>query len=132
VHPHNQTPGNAIIIQAVWTTLLIALFYAWKDNPKAAFDGLTDSVVCAGMIFYGMTVASVYVLRLKRPELDRPYRTWGYPVTPALLILAYAFTFVGQLLETWQQTAGVLGLIAAGIVYYYTVRWIISWRRVAE
>ncbi len=118
VHPRYLTPANSIIVQAVWTTFLIILFYAWKDKPKDAFDGLTDSVVCAGLIFYGMTVSAVYVLRWKRPELVRPYKTWGYPVTPALLLLAYAGAFASLLTSQWQQTAGVLGLIAAGVVYF--------------
>ncbi|MEI6539365.1 MAG: amino acid permease [Planctomycetota bacterium] len=85
---------------------------------KSAFDNLTDSVICAGLIFYGMAVAAVYVLRRTQPQADRPYRTWGYPFTPALLLLAYAWAFVSLLLERWSQTMGVLSLIAAGVVYY--------------
>jgi len=85
---------------------------------KNAFDNLTDSVICAGLIFYGMAVAAVYVLRHKRPDMHRPYKTWGYPFTPAMLLLAYLGAFVSLLLERWMQTMGVLSLIAAGIVYY--------------
>jgi len=123
IHPTHQTPGNSIIIQAVWTTLLIAAFYAWKDNPKAAFDGLTDSVICAGLIFYSLTVAAVYVLRVTQPDRARPYRTWGYPVTPALLLLAYAGVFVSLLIENWMQTLAVLALIGTGFVYYFWACW---------
>ncbi len=119
IHPAHHTPSNAILLQAIWTTLLIAVFYGVFTSPRDAFDGLTNSVVCAGMIFYSLTVGAVYVLRFTQPDLPRPYRTWGYPITPALLIVAYAFTFVGQLIETWQETAFVLGLIAAGTVYYF-------------
>lgn len=118
VHDVFETPANAILLQAAWTVSLIVLFYTWKDDPKAAFDGLTDSVICAGLIFYSLTVAAVYVLRRKHPHAARPYRTWGYPVTPALMIAAYLAVFVGMLLEQWQESVGVLGLIAAGIVYY--------------
>ena len=118
IHPTRRTPANSIILQAVWTTLLVIVFYVWKDNPKDAFDGLTDSVICAGLIFYGLTVSAVYVLRFRQPNLLRPYKTWGYPITPALLLLAYTGAFVSLLIEQWQQTAGVLGLIAAGVVYF--------------
>ena len=90
-------------------------------RTKAAFDILTDSVICAGLIFYGLAVASVYVLRKTRPDIARPYRTWGYPVTPALLLLAYVGAFVSLLIEQPAQTIAVLGLIGAGIVYYMFV-----------
>lgn len=119
VHSQYQTPACAIGIQAVWTTLLIVIFYAWKPDPKAAFDGLTDSVILGGLIFYSMSVAAVYVLRHKRPELPRPYRTWGYPVTPALLLATYALALVTMLIEHGTESASVVGLIAAGAVFYF-------------
>jgi APA family basic amino acid/polyamine antiporter len=136
IHPRYLTPANTVLIQAVWTILLVLIFSLWDPNAdpaatasetavshsmktKAAFDNLTDSVICAGLIFYGMAVAAVYVLRWTRPDIHRPYRTWGYPVTPALLLLAYVGAFVSLLMEQWTQTMGVLALIAAGIVYFY-------------
>ena len=85
---------------------------------KGAFDHLTNSVVCAGLIFYGMAVAAVYVLRWKRPDIHRPYRTWGYPITPALLLLAYFGAFISLLNEQLAQTMSVLVLIGAGIAYF--------------
>jgi APA family basic amino acid/polyamine antiporter len=85
---------------------------------KAAFDSLTDSVICAGVIFYGMAVAAVYILRRTRPDIARPYRTWGYPVTPALLLFAYLGAFISLLMERPSQTLAVLVLIASGIAYY--------------
>jgi APA family basic amino acid/polyamine antiporter len=121
LHAARQTPANAIAVQAAWTITLIAIFFAWKEHPKDAFDGLTDSVVIAGMIFLTLTVAAVYVLRARRPQAERPYRTWGYPVTPALLIGLYTFVLIVTLQSEWQKTAGVLGLIAAGVVYYVVV-----------
>jgi APA family basic amino acid/polyamine antiporter len=121
IHERWQTPANAIIVQAIWTILLMVVFYAWKDDPKGAFDGLTDSVIFAGLIFYSLTVAAVYVLRWTQPQRERPYKVWGYPWTPALLIGAYAYTFVSLLIEQWQQTTGVLLLIGAGVVYYVWV-----------
>lgn len=128
IHPTRQTPANSIIMQAVWTTLLVIVFYAWKDKPKDAFDGLTDSVICAGLIFYSLTVSAVYVLRLKQPNLTRPYRTWGYPFTPALLLAAYTGAFISLMIEQWQETAGVIALIGAGALYYW---WAVKrWKRV--
>jgi basic amino acid/polyamine antiporter, APA family len=118
VHNSYRTPANAVLIQGVWATVLLVVFYGWKESPKDAFDGLTDSVIFGGLIFYGMAVASVYVLRVKRPDLARPYKTWGYPVTPALLLLAYCAAFVSLVIERYQETAGVVALIVAGFVFY--------------
>lgn len=120
VHEAYSTPANAIVIQAVWTVVLMAAFYGFTDNPRDAFDGMTDSVVLAGLIFYGLTVGAVYVLRRKLPSRERPYRTWGYPFTPALLLLAYAAVFLSKLVSDWRLTAAVLVLIGLGIAYYYT------------
>lgn len=160
IHPTRQTPANSILIQAIWTVLLVIWFTfhaVFQSTPadtaaatdksdivaakvetpppslKEAFDGLTDSVICAGLIFYSLTVSSVYVLRITRPDLPRPYKTWGYPITPALLLVAYLGAFVSVMLEDIYREPGkasvlptVLGLIGAGIVYYYWAIW--RWR----
>ncbi len=122
VHSRYRTPFNAILIQGIWTTILLIAFYAWKDKPKKAFDGLTDSVIFAGLIFYGMSVAAVYILRRKRPDLPRPYRTWGYPITPALLLVTYAAGVVSELTSNPGESIAVAVLIASGVVYYTLAR----------
>jgi APA family basic amino acid/polyamine antiporter len=121
VHPRFHTPANSILIQGLWTTILILAFYAISKNPKDVFDLITDAVICAGLIFYSLAVAAVYVLRYQRPDAVRPYRTWGYPLTPALLIATYAIALFGQIIDQWDKIAWVLALIAAGVVYYYVV-----------
>lgn len=122
VHGAYQTPSNAILIQCIWTTVLLLTFYAWKDKPQDAFDSMTDSVIFGGIIFYGLTVAAVYVLRRTRPGLPRPYRTWGYPITPALLLIAYFFAACSELIDNPDETAFVGALIGAGMAYYVVVR----------
>ena len=104
------------------TTSLLPSSAEHSKHLKSAFDNLTDSVICAGLIFYGMAVAAVYVLRRTQPLADRPYRTWGYPFTPAMLLLAYAGAFVSMLMQQWTQAMGVLSLIAAGVAYYYVAK----------
>jgi APA family basic amino acid/polyamine antiporter len=122
VHSAYQTPSNAILIQCVWTTLLLLTFYAWKDKPQDAFDSMTNSVIFGGIIFYGLTVAAVYVLRRTLRDLPRPYRTWGYPITPALLLVAYFVAAASELLDNPDETAFVGALIGAGVIYYLIVR----------
>ena len=99
--------------------MLIVVAYAWKADPGEAFDALTDFVIFGGSLFYAMAVASVFVLRWKRPDAERPYRTWGYPVTPALYLLAFAAALTSMLIDKWQQTAAGSVLILAGVVYYF-------------
>jgi APA family basic amino acid/polyamine antiporter len=110
-----ESGGEAGIVEAVVAESAVP----HSKRIKAAFDVLTDSVICAGLIFYGLAVAAVYVLRRTRPDMHRPYLTWGYPVTPALLLTAYVGAFVSMLIESPGQTLMVLALIAAGAVWYY-------------
>ena len=118
VHPRFHTPANSILIQGVWTSIMIIAFYSTSPNPKDVFDLITDAVICAGLIFYSLAVGAVYILRVQRPEMERPYRTWGYPFTPGLLIVTYLIALIGTLIEQWDKLTWVLALIAAGVVYY--------------
>lgn len=118
VHRRWQTPANAIFAQGVWAVVLIVAFFNWKAKPKDAFDALTESVVCAGLVFFSLTVAAVYILRWTQPDTPRAYRTWGYPLTPALLISVYAFAFVQLLRKTPEQIIAIAALILSGAVYY--------------
>jgi APA family basic amino acid/polyamine antiporter len=119
VHASNVTPGNAILIQGAWGSMLVVAAYSFTDRPIEAFDMLTDFVIFGGSVFYAMAVASVFVLRIRYPELPRPYRTWGYPWTPALYLLAFAAALLSMLLNKWQETAAGSLLILAGVAYYY-------------
>ena len=139
IHPRFLTPANTIMTQAVWTVILIGLF-SWNPNAASdttqvqsermydAFDKLTTSVICAGLIFYGLAVAAVYVLRQTRPDMVRPYKTWGYPITPALLLIAYIVTFISMIIQQWTQTLSVLALITAGVVYFIVANAVIRRR----
>jgi APA family basic amino acid/polyamine antiporter len=119
VHAVHGTPANAVLVQGAWASLLVMAAYAWKSEPIEAFDALTDFVIFGGSLFYALAVASVFVLRIRRPDLPRPYRTWGYPWTPALYLLAFIAALTSMLLDKWQQTAAGSTLILAGVVYYY-------------
>jgi APA family basic amino acid/polyamine antiporter len=118
------------LAQSVWASLLVIGTYAYTADPYSAFNALTDFVIFGGSLFYALAVGAVFVLRWKRPDLDRPYRTWGYPFTPALYLLAFAYALVSMFINTWRQTAIGSVLILAGVVYYaWAVR---RERRLAE
>jgi APA family basic amino acid/polyamine antiporter len=110
IHPRYLTPHVAIIVMAVWGCIL---------STSGTFEQLFTYVIFGYWIFMGLTVAGVIILRLKRPDLPRPYRTWGYPVTPILFILSALFLTANSLIRTfWNSFAG-LGVIAVGIPVYF-------------
>lgn len=121
VHPRFKTPANSVLVQGSWATVLLFVFFFTSEHPKQVFDLITDAVICAGLIFYSLAVSAVYVLRFKHPNRERPYKTWGYPFTPAFMIAAYVFAFMGTLVKQWDRIGWVLGLIALGTVYYAIV-----------
>ncbi len=144
IHGRFQTPANAIIAQSAWSLVLILAAYAWTARPPVtaaessassahgpmlsapatpgdAFDVLTDFVIFGGSIFYAMAVGAVFVLRWKKPELARPYRTWGYPVTPALYLLAFSGALVSMLHDKFAQTVAGSVLILAGVVAFFVM-----------
>lgn len=114
VHPRRGTPVVSLIMQGVWSSILVL---------SGSFEQLFTYVVFAGWFFYAMTVLAVFVLRYKRPEMERPYRAWGYPVTPALFIL-FALWLVGDTIVADPRSAAVgVFLILSGLPAYF------YWRR---
>ena len=121
VHPRFQTPAFSIVAQAVWAVVLLL---------SGTYETLADYAMFGLWIFYGLMVLGVVLLRFQRPDLPRPYRMWGYPVTP-LLFLAVTAYFVGNTAMTrpGPSLAG-LALIATGVpVYFY---WRKSFQPAAE
>ena len=128
VHGRWQSPANAIWLQAVWTVVLMLAAYAWQPNPLRAFDALTDLVIFGGSLFYALTVAAVFVLRRRHPEWNRPYRTFGYPVTPCIYLLGISAALVSMLLEKHDETLAGTTLIAAGAVFFFWARRRTHWQ----
>jgi APA family basic amino acid/polyamine antiporter len=122
VHDRYETPANAIILQGVWTTLLIFVTFRVSAMPNDAFHKLTDFVIFGGSTFYALAVASVFVLRWRRPELPRPYRTWGYPLTPALYLLTFGGALASLLINAPGESLSGTLLIITGVPIYYFMR----------
>jgi APA family basic amino acid/polyamine antiporter len=125
IHPTFKTPIFAIITQAFWALLLIHFCFTMapvhdgEQKPREAFDGLTDIAIFGGSIFYALAVAAVYKFRISRPDLVRPYKAWGYPVTPALTLIAFAAVIGNLFLQRPKESTLGLGLMAAGAVFYF-------------
>jgi APA family basic amino acid/polyamine antiporter len=113
VHPRFATPAFSIVAQAIWAVILLL---------SGTYETLLDYAMFALWISYALMVAGMLVLRRKQPMLERPYRMWGYPVTP-LLFLAVAVWFLGNTLmeKPGPSVAGLL-LIATGVPVYFVWR----------
>jgi APA family basic amino acid/polyamine antiporter len=83
-----------------------------------SYSGLLTYTMFASILFIGLMVAAVYRLRVKQPDVPRPYRCWGYTVTPALYLLMCG-AFLTYVIEgnPWGSGIGVL-LILSGIPFY--------------
>jgi APA family basic amino acid/polyamine antiporter len=108
-----RVPVWALGVQAVWSSLLAV---------SGTFDQLTDSLLFASWIFYGLVTSSVFILRRKMPEAARPYRTLGYPVVPAIFVLVSAWLVVNTLVEKRIESVTGLVLILAGLPLFFWFR----------
>jgi APA family basic amino acid/polyamine antiporter len=111
VHPKYQTPAVAIVIQSIWAIVLIMFW--------GTFDRLISYVVFTDWIFFGLTAASIFVFRKKKPNAERPYRTFGYPFTPIFFIVIAAWFVFNTLFERPDQAIAGLGFLALGVPIYY-------------
>jgi APA family basic amino acid/polyamine antiporter len=84
VHPRFHTPGNSLLLQGTWASLLVL---------SGTFDQLTDMLIFVNWIFYALAAVSVFTLRRRMPDVPRPYRVWGYPAT-SLIFIAFASIYV--------------------------------------
>jgi basic amino acid/polyamine antiporter, APA family len=109
VHPKYFTPANSIMLLSVWSMLFVL---------TGRYDQLFTCVIFASWILYGMATASVLVLRRKRPDLARPYKTLGYPFVPIVFVLVAGALIVSTLLESPRESLLGLGIIAIGIPFY--------------
>jgi APA family basic amino acid/polyamine antiporter len=85
IDPVRQTPRGALVLQGMWSVVLAL---------SGTYDRLLTYVTFASLAFNALTVVALIVLRRKRPELPRPYRAWGYPVTPGLYLAGALFFLV--------------------------------------
>jgi basic amino acid/polyamine antiporter, APA family len=110
VHERYRTPSTSIAAQSAWASLLIV---------TATADALVTYTGFAITLFAGLAVLSLFVLRAREPQDDRPFRAWFYPVAPALYVLASAAILVNGLIRDPVPTgAGVL-IILAGVPLYF-------------
>ena len=90
---------------------------------SGTYSELLDYVIFAQLMFYVLTVSAVFVLRRRSPDAPRPYRAWGYPIVPALYVVAASALMIDLLIVkptfTWP---GLLIALSGVPVYYWTTR----------
>jgi APA family basic amino acid/polyamine antiporter len=113
-------PGIALVYQGIWIVILILLRTRRPDGTYGnLYSDLLDYVVFAVLLFYVLTIAGIFVLRSKRPERERPYRAFGYPIVPLLYIVA-AVGIMAVLLLYKTQTAGAgIVIVLLGLPVYW-------------
>lgn len=110
VQPKFRTPGNSMIWLSLWSSVVI--LSGW-------YDDLYNFVIFGSWILYLMTAVSVFVLRWKQPNLNRPYRVLGYPVVPVLFIAVAAILLISTLQTRPRESLMGLILMGLGIPFYF-------------
>jgi len=113
LHPIYKTPAISLMVQMVWISILCV---------SGSYGQLLDYVVFAVLVFYILTIASLFVLRFKQPHAERPYRAFGYPVLPAVYIVMAVFIDLVLLRYKPQYTWPGLMIVLLGIPVYYAWR----------
>jgi len=120
----NHVPAMGLFLQGVWAGVLVLLRTRLVDATTGAvsygnlYGVLLDYVIFAVLIFYVLTIGGIFVLRRKRPDAERPYRAWGYPVVPILYILTASAIMLILILYETQDTWPGLVIVMVGVPVY--------------
>ena len=109
IHPRYHTPHRAIVIQAVWSSVLVA---------TGTYRTLFTRVVYTEWIFFGLMTIGLFLLR-RRTGIVRGYRIWGYPVIPAIFIISSLAIVANQIISNLSESIFGLSLVLVGLPVYY-------------
>jgi basic amino acid/polyamine antiporter, APA family len=118
-----RVPGWSLLMQGVWAGVLVLLTtYSPDKGYGNLYSDLLDYIISAALLFYILTIAAVVVLRYKRPDAERLYRTPGYPVVPAIYVLGAGVVVVCLFIDRPATTWPGLVLVVAGLPVYWLIR----------
>jgi len=106
----NNVPANSLVMQCVWSCLLCL---------TGTYGELLNYIMFAVLLFYILTISGLFVLRIKRPEMHRPYKAFGYPIIPALYILLAGSVCINMLIYQTDYSLYGLLIILIGVPVYY-------------
>jgi basic amino acid/polyamine antiporter, APA family len=116
----HSVPAVALWVQALWASALCL---------SGSYGDLLDYVVFAVLVFYVLTAGGIFILRRRRPDIKRPYRVWGYPLVPALYIVAAAAIAIDLLILKPTYTLPGVGIVLLGVPVYFMWKQIGSQRQ---
>ena len=118
VHPRHGTPDASILVQGFIAIMMVITV------GGDGIDFLLTGVVCIDWIFFLLTGLSLFILRRRMPNAERPYRAYGYPILPGIFVVASAAVLVGAFMDsaTVQASRVALGVVASGLLVYALVR----------
>lgn len=108
--PRTRVPIRALVAQGLLASAFVL---------SGSFDTLTNFSIFSVLIFVGLATASVFVFRRRLPDAERPYRTWGYPVVPALVLLVTAWLIVNTMMTMPYESFGGLAFLVLGLPAYW-------------
>ena len=120
-----HVPAMGLVLQGIWAAFLVLLRTRLVDSATGAvsygnlYGVLLDYVIFAALMFYVLTIGGVFVLRCKRPNAERPYRAWGYPIVPILYILTALSIMLILILYQTQDTWPGLVIVLLGVPVYF-------------
>ncbi|HWF12790.1 MAG TPA: APC family permease, partial [Candidatus Acidoferrales bacterium] len=120
-----HVPAMGLVLQGIWATILVLLRTRLVNATTGVvsfgnlYGDLLDYVVFAVLIFYVLTIGGLFVLRRKRPDAERPYRTWGYPIVPILYIVTASIIMLILILYQTQDAWPGLVIVMLGVPVYW-------------
>jgi basic amino acid/polyamine antiporter, APA family len=119
-----RVPGWSLVVQGLWAALLVLprTYNTASGRYGNLYGNLLDYVVSAALLFYIITVAAVIKLRITRPDAERPYRAWGYPVVPGLYIMGASVILLTLFVYRPATTVPGLLIVLLGLPVYGLIR----------
>ncbi|HUL02864.1 MAG TPA: amino acid permease [Gemmatimonadales bacterium] len=117
LHPRYKTPTVALVVQAVWTSVLCL---------SGTYGQLLEFVIFAALVFYMLAAIGLFALRARRPDAERPVRVAGYPWLPALYLVSTGLIAVAMLLEKTTYSGLGLACVLLGVPVYFVWRAVVK------
>jgi APA family basic amino acid/polyamine antiporter len=120
-----HVPAMGLLLQGIWAAILVLLRTRVVNSTTGAvsygnlYGVLLDYVIFAALMFYVLTIGGLFILRWKRPNAERPYRAWGYPIVPFLYIVTALAIMLILILYLTQDTWPGLVIVLLGVPVYW-------------
>lgn len=114
INPKTRVPTTALVVGGIWSCLL---------TLTGSYGELLDYVIFATLIFYALTIIGLFILRKKRPDMERPYKAWGYPWLQIVYIVGSTAIAIDLLIYKPAYTWPGLIIVLTGVPVYYIWRW---------